>query len=445
MVPQCYAFRRRARTLAVPASPAARTRSWRGSALAARGEAADQLLLDGAHLRRRRARRRACTVDARRRGRRRAADRPEIARCSSSAASGRRRTSPWLAPAGDGSRQPRPLAERHRRPRRTARAGDADGCSRRPPPLVVVALDVQDPGNLGAIVRVAEAAGATGVVAAGACADPFGWKALRGSMGSALRLPVATVADASARPSPTRAGTAAASSPRRRAADGRSSTIDLRGADRRPHRRRRAGPRPDARRAGRRRTLTIPMQAPVESLNVAVAAALILYEARRQTMHGAQRDRSTAFQTKPSGDAGAIGAAARRADAAADVRRVRRPGGSARARQAAARGHRARSAAVDHPLGTARHRQDHAGAHHRGHDAARSFVVLQRRAGRHQGDPRGDGRGRAPAPHARAGARSSSSTKFTASTRRSRTRSCPASKPATSSSSARRPRIRRSR
>ena len=61
------------------------------------------------------------------------------------------------------------------------------GCS----PLVIIANDVQDPGNVGAIVRVAEAGGATGVVAAGACADPFGWKALRGSMGSALRLPVA--------------------------------------------------------------------------------------------------------------------------------------------------------------------------------------------------------------------------------------------------------------
>ncbi len=52
-------------------------------------------------------------------------------------------------------------------------------------PLVLVAVDVQDPGNLGAMVRVAEAAGASGVVAAGACADPFGWKALRGSMGGA--------------------------------------------------------------------------------------------------------------------------------------------------------------------------------------------------------------------------------------------------------------------
>src|SRR5438309_3827183 len=61
-------------------------------------------------------------------------------------------------------------------------------------PLVVVACDVQDPGNVGAIVRVAEAAGGSGLIAAGRCADPFGPKALRGSMGSALRLPIA-VAD----------------------------------------------------------------------------------------------------------------------------------------------------------------------------------------------------------------------------------------------------------
>ena len=58
-------------------------------------------------------------------------------------------------------------------------------------PLVVIAADVQDPGNIGAITRVAEAGGANCVIAAGASADPFGWKALRGSMGSALRLPIA--------------------------------------------------------------------------------------------------------------------------------------------------------------------------------------------------------------------------------------------------------------
>src|SRR5204863_7143776 len=58
-------------------------------------------------------------------------------------------------------------------------------------PLLVLAHDVQDPGNVGALTRTAEAAGATAFVACGATADPLGWKALRGSMGSALRLPIA--------------------------------------------------------------------------------------------------------------------------------------------------------------------------------------------------------------------------------------------------------------
>ena len=62
--------------------------------------------------------------------------------------------------------------------------------------LVIVACDVQDPGNLGAMARVAESAGAAGLMAVGQSADPFGWKAVRGSMGSALRLPIATRATA---------------------------------------------------------------------------------------------------------------------------------------------------------------------------------------------------------------------------------------------------------
>ena len=56
-------------------------------------------------------------------------------------------------------------------------------------PLVVVAVGIQNPGNLGGLLRTAEAAGATGALLAGDTADPFSWKALRGSMGSAFRLP----------------------------------------------------------------------------------------------------------------------------------------------------------------------------------------------------------------------------------------------------------------
>lgn len=149
-----------------------------------------------------------------------------------------------------------------------------------PPALVVVACDIQDPGNLGAIIRVAEAAGATGLIVAGQSADPFGWKALRGSMGSALRLPLAyaaTVEDACA-DAHAHGVQVAATVPRRGAllndaalagpvalligGEGRGlahAVIDA--ADLR---------------------VTIPMQSPVESLNAAVAAAVLLYEARRQ-------------------------------------------------------------------------------------------------------------------------------------------------------------------
>jgi TrmH family RNA methyltransferase len=162
---------------------------------------------------------------------------------------------------------------------RPAAAGDRIYGAR---PLVVVAVDVQDPGNVGAIVRVAEAAGATGVVAAGASADPFGWKALRGSMGSGLRLPLASglSADAAVADARRRGCRVVATAP----CDGRSVfDIDLSGpvavliGGEGP-----GLPSPLIDTADQR--VTIPMQPPVESLNAAVTAALILYEARRQRL-----------------------------------------------------------------------------------------------------------------------------------------------------------------
>ena len=56
-------------------------------------------------------------------------------------------------------------------------------------PLIVVAHLLQDPGNLGTIVRVAEAAGAGGVVITPGTVDFFNPKALRATMGSIFRLP----------------------------------------------------------------------------------------------------------------------------------------------------------------------------------------------------------------------------------------------------------------
>ena len=150
-------------------------------------------------------------------------------------------------------------------------------------PLVVVAIDVQDPGNVGAIVRAAEAAGATGVVAAGASADPFGWKALRGSMGSALRLPVAAEVDADTvvEEARRRGCRIVATVPR----DGTQLfDVDLSGPVALLVGGEGAG-LPPALAAAAAARVTIPMQAPVESLNAAVTAAVILYEAHRQRHH----------------------------------------------------------------------------------------------------------------------------------------------------------------
>jgi len=60
------------------------------------------------------------------------------------------------------------------------------------PDLLVIADGLQDPGNLGTIVRTAEAAGARGLITTRYTVDPFNDKAIRASMGSALRLPLVT-------------------------------------------------------------------------------------------------------------------------------------------------------------------------------------------------------------------------------------------------------------
>jgi TrmH family RNA methyltransferase len=148
-----------------------------------------------------------------------------------------------------------------------------------PAPLAVIAVDVQDPGNLGAIVRVAEAAGATGVVAAGASANPFGWKALRGSMGSALRTPIGggdpQGAVDVARQHRCRV---VATVPRA----GRTLyDVDLTGPVAILIGGEGAGLSAALVESADER-ITIPMHPPVESLNAAVTAAVVLYEARRQ-------------------------------------------------------------------------------------------------------------------------------------------------------------------
>lgn len=147
-------------------------------------------------------------------------------------------------------------------------------------PLVAILAGVQDPGNLGAVVRTAEAAGATGLVACPPSADPFGWKALRGAMGSTFRLAVperVPLHDAllAAR---RRGLIVAAAVPRggtpMRDFDFRRPIAIMLGGE--------GAGLDQSHLAHADERVTIPMQPPVESLNVAVSAAIILYEASRQ-------------------------------------------------------------------------------------------------------------------------------------------------------------------
>jgi len=61
--------------------------------------------------------------------------------------------------------------------------------------LVVVLDRVHNPGNVGTLVRAADAAGASAVVLIAPCADPLGLKAVRGSMGSVFSVPLVTTGD----------------------------------------------------------------------------------------------------------------------------------------------------------------------------------------------------------------------------------------------------------
>lgn len=139
---------------------------------------------------------------------------------------------------------------------------------------------LQDPGNLGALARVAEASGATALALSPGTVHPNHPRALRASAGSLLRLPVAV--GAAADEVDLRLAPAA---PRWMALDTRDGAglwhadldgtlvlaVGAEGPGLSTALRERAGLR-----------LTIPIQPPVESLNATVAAALVLFEIRRR-------------------------------------------------------------------------------------------------------------------------------------------------------------------
>jgi TrmH family RNA methyltransferase len=145
--------------------------------------------------------------------------------------------------------------------------------------FVMVVVDVQDPGNLGALIRVSEAGGVTGLIAAGDSANPFSWKAVRGSMGSALRLPVARdpSIDAVMQAIQKSRAKVIAAVPR----DGHDpDAVDWSGRIALLLGGEGQGLRAAVIDATDER-VTVPMEAPVESLNVAASAAIMIYAARR--------------------------------------------------------------------------------------------------------------------------------------------------------------------
>jgi TrmH family RNA methyltransferase len=146
-------------------------------------------------------------------------------------------------------------------------------------PLLVVLAGLQDPGNLGTILRSAEAFGANGVVALPGTVSAWNPKAVRASAGSVFRVPllVATEAECFARLREAGARVLSTTVSAAQPAD----LVDL------------TGPVallignegngiPAALAARADSALTIPCPGPVESLNAAVAASVLLYEASQQ-------------------------------------------------------------------------------------------------------------------------------------------------------------------
>ena len=142
--------------------------------------------------------------------------------------------------------------------------------------LYLVAVGIEKPGNLGAMARTAEAAGADALVVAEGQADPWNPNAIRASTGAVFSLPVVEATLDEVRALPTQLIAAAPEAPNAyTAADLTGPTALAIGAED-------AG-LPDAWLATADECIAIPLHArATDSLNAATAAAVILFEARRQ-------------------------------------------------------------------------------------------------------------------------------------------------------------------
>lgn len=146
-------------------------------------------------------------------------------------------------------------------------------------PLLAVLENVEKPGNVGAVLRSADAAGVAAVLVADAAADPFGPNAIRASLGTIFCVPVVETNGAEARAWLADRGlTAVAADP---AAENIYTDVDFRGATAIVLGGEAQG-LSDAWRGPGTRLARVPMRGRADSLNVSITAALFFYEALRQ-------------------------------------------------------------------------------------------------------------------------------------------------------------------
>ncbi len=147
-------------------------------------------------------------------------------------------------------------------------------------PLLLLLEDIRDPGNMGTMFRLGEGAGVRGIFGLGHCTDPYSPKALRASMGSALRVPWFPVEDMEGFFRELRgrgirsyaAGLRASSDYAGK--DYRGGTAFLVGNE--------AGGLSEEALSLSDEGVLIPMEGKVESMNAAMAAGILLFEAARQ-------------------------------------------------------------------------------------------------------------------------------------------------------------------
>jgi len=147
-------------------------------------------------------------------------------------------------------------------------------------PIVIFLNEINNPSNLGAVLRTAEAAGVAGIIVSQNSADPYSPKALRAAMGSTFRLPVWENANfdevltwaKEGNLTTTAADIAATSSYTE--VDWKTPRLLVFGSE--------AHGLGDERLDRVKEKIYIPMENGVESLNLAVSAGIILFETKRQ-------------------------------------------------------------------------------------------------------------------------------------------------------------------